>query len=254
MYNQHNYGDNSSLKKDVYVDSLPSSFTDQDFRELFSGYQTTSLNFKKHKTGTQTGYGFVSMESEEEAQRAMKELNGKQVRDQTIRVLPSAKTESSKTNIYIEGLPENWNEQTLKKNYEQFGEITNVKILIDKITNQRNGVAFVHFKDAASSTKAITETNGTTPDGSSRALAVRYARINKKKNEPGYLYGGFGWGMPRGRGAFRGRGRGGRGRRGRGYGPYGAAFGYGWGGPPGWGAPAAPWQQQWGGYQPYQPY
>lgn len=248
MYNQRNYSD-SALKKDVYVDSLPSSFTDQDFRELFSGYKTTSLNFKKHKTGTQTGYGFVSMESEDEAQRAMKELNGKQVRDQTIRVLPSAKTESSKTNIYIEGLPDNWDEQTLTKNYEQFGDITNVKILFDKITNQRNGVAFVHFKEAEAASKAITDTNGTTPDGSLRALAVRYARVNKKQKDPPYqyMYTGFGWGVPRGRGAFRGRGRG----RGRGFfPPYPGAFG--WGAPPGsWGP--APWQQS-AYYSAYQPY
>merc|ERR1719337_521746 len=76
------------------------------------------------------------------------DLNGKTVRDQTIRVLPSAKSETSRTNLYIEGLPANWNDHELSENYKQFGEVTQVKILTDKQTGQRTGVAFVHFSTA----------------------------------------------------------------------------------------------------------
>merc|ERR1719499_1496861 len=93
---------------DLYIDSLPPSFSADDFAQLFAGFKTTSLNFKKHKTGNQTGYGFVTMETKEEAQRAITELNGKPFDGECIRVQPSARNEVSTTNLYIEGLPEEW--------------------------------------------------------------------------------------------------------------------------------------------------
>ena len=74
-------------KKDIYIDSLPSSYTASDFAELFASFKTTSLNFKKHKTGSQTGFGFVSLETAEEAQRAIRELNGKKIQDQVTQTL-----------------------------------------------------------------------------------------------------------------------------------------------------------------------
>lgn len=180
-------------KQDIYIDSLPSSFTAKDFADLFAEFKTTSLNFKKHKTGSCTGFGFVSLETEEEAKRAIQELNGRQIQDQTIRAQPSAKAEQSRTNIYIEGLPQSWNDQTLRTMYEQFGEITDTKILTDRVTNLRTGVAFLHYKDSAQAKAAIDATNGTTPQGSTRALAVRFARMKNSNKSDGYKHGSGGY-------------------------------------------------------------
>ena len=62
---------------------------------------------------------------------------------ETIRVQPSAKSETSRTNIYIEGLPDDWNEDVLKMMYEQFGEIAETKILTDHATQRRTGRLFL---------------------------------------------------------------------------------------------------------------
>jgi len=218
--------------KVLYADSLPSSFTQEDLKALFQEFGLVSANFKKHKEGTQTGFGFVTMESAEAAETAMKQLHGKQVKDQTIRVMP-CKSLTSKTNLYIEGLPETWDEQELRQKYEQFGEVTQAKLLYDKEDpSKKTGVAFVHFANGADAMKALQQTNKTIPEGSSRPLAVRLARTTKNRNQGGqwgYGQGYGGWG----RGGYGGW-RGGRGRgRGRGRGGYG--YGQGWG-------------QQWGGY------
>jgi len=179
----HSAAAHSKGKKDIYIDSLPSSYTAQEFASLFANYKTTSLNFKKHRNGSQTGFGFVSLESESEAQRAIRDLNGIVVKDQIIRVQPSTKAETSQTNLYVEGIPPSWDEATLKSMYEQFGEIAETKVLIDHATNTRKGVGFIHFVKADDAQEAITRTNGTTPSGHSRALAVRFARRKAGKKQ-----------------------------------------------------------------------
>jgi len=180
----HSAAAHSKAKKDIYIDSLPASYTATEFASLFAEYKTTALNFKKHRNGSQTGFGFVSLESESEAQRAIRDLNGTVVKDQIIRVQPSTKAETSQTNLYVEGIPPSWDEATLKSMYEQFGEIAETKVLVDHNTNSRTGVGFIHFVNADSAQEAITRTNGTTPSGHSRALAVRFARRKTANRQP----------------------------------------------------------------------
>merc|ERR1719266_2466294 len=144
----------------------------------------------------------------------MNELNESQQRDQTIRALP-CKVETSKTNLYIEGLPTSWDEAQLKQKFEQFGSIDNVKILTDKNSGVKTGVAFVHYTAGDGAQAALDATNNTVPEGETKPLAVRFAREqNKKKNQGGPRggynnYGGYGYGGygPPGYGGGYGRGR-----------------------------------------------
>ena len=70
----------------LYVGNLPHSLTEQDLTDLFSPYG----NIKEAKlivdrdTGKSRGFGFVEMESKEEALKAIKELNGKDVEGREI--------------------------------------------------------------------------------------------------------------------------------------------------------------------------
>jgi RNA recognition motif-containing protein len=70
----------------LYVGNLPHSLTEQDLTDLFSPYG----NIKESKlivdrdTNKSRGFGFVEMESKEEALKAIKELNGKDVEGREI--------------------------------------------------------------------------------------------------------------------------------------------------------------------------
>lgn len=69
------------MAKRLFVGSLPYSVTDQQLAELFQAAGTVeSANVIMDKfSGRSKGFGFVEMSSDEEAAKAVSELNGKEV-------------------------------------------------------------------------------------------------------------------------------------------------------------------------------
>jgi RNA recognition motif-containing protein len=65
------------LKK-LFIGSLPWAVDDQKLREFFSqaGNVVSAQVIKDRETGRSRGFGFVEMSTEEEAQNAVKNLNG----------------------------------------------------------------------------------------------------------------------------------------------------------------------------------
>lgn len=77
-------------------------------------------------------------------------------------------------NIYVGNLSFSSNEDGLKQLFEQFGSVSMVKMMKDKITGQPRGFAFVEMPVAAEAKLAIEKTNGAEFDG--RNLRVNEAR------------------------------------------------------------------------------
>lgn len=65
----------------IYVGRLPVDISEQALRDMFEQYgQVTSIKLIKDKfTGNLRGFGFVQMESNEQGEAAISELNGKEV-------------------------------------------------------------------------------------------------------------------------------------------------------------------------------
>ena len=74
------------MGKKLYVGSLPYSTTDEELKELFGKVGTVeSANVISDKfSGRSKGFGFVEMSTDEEAQKAIDELNGTQVGERNI--------------------------------------------------------------------------------------------------------------------------------------------------------------------------
>ena len=72
--------------KKLYVGSLPYSVTEEELRNLFSGYGTVeSARIITDKfTGQSKGFGFVEMASGEEAQKAIQGANGTTIGGRTL--------------------------------------------------------------------------------------------------------------------------------------------------------------------------
>lgn len=72
----------------LLIRNLPRTLTEAEVREMFAAYgrvQSCTLVIDK-QTGTSKGFGFVEMPKPGEAKAAMKNLNGKLVAEQKIRV------------------------------------------------------------------------------------------------------------------------------------------------------------------------
>jgi len=90
--------------------------------------------------------------------------------------------------IYVGNLNYRTTEADLRQAFEQFGAVAEVQIVMDKVTNQSRGFAFVQMPDAAEAQAAIQGLNSTSLQ--SRELRVNEARPMKEKRPP--RSGGYG--------------------------------------------------------------
>lgn len=103
--------------------------------------------------------------------------------------------------IYVGNLAYATNDDGLKAAFAEFGEVTAVRVVTDRMTGRSKGFGFVTMPDSAQAQAAIDALNGRELDG-------RTVRVNesqpKPREERGERRGGFGGG----RGGFRGGDRG----------------------------------------------
>lgn len=89
-------------------------------------------------------------------------------------------------NIYVSNISFKTSESDLRELFEQHGEVTSAKIIMDKITQRSRGFGFVEMPDESSAKQAMSELNGFTFQG--KELTVNEAR--PKTDSP--QGGGFG--------------------------------------------------------------
>lgn len=109
-------------------------------------------------------------------------------------------------NIFIAGISYNLSNDDLGELFEEFGEVTSAKIVMDRETGRSKGFGFVEMTNDEEGNAAIAALNDKEVDG--KTLAVSVAR--PREEGPRRSYGGGG-------GGNRGGGYGG-GNRGGGYG------------------------------------
>ena len=80
--------------------------------------------------------------------------------------------------IYVGNLSYGMREDTLKELFEQYGEVTSVKIVKDRMTGRSRGFGFVEMSDRDEAEKAIEALNETDVDG--RNIRVNVARSKRE--------------------------------------------------------------------------
>ncbi len=84
------------MAKRIYVGGLPYSATEEQVEELFKAHgQVTSVQIITDKfSGQSKGFGFVEMQSDEEADAAIRGLNGTQMGGRSLTVNEARERES----------------------------------------------------------------------------------------------------------------------------------------------------------------
>jgi RNA recognition motif-containing protein len=116
-------------------------------------------------------------------------------------------------NIFVGSLPFQLEEADLKELFEAYGEVSTVKIIIDRESGRSKGFGFVEMSDDEAAQTAITALNGSEVKG--RSIAVSQAEDKKPSDRRSG--GGGGYGGNRGGGGGYGGGGGNRGGGGGGY-------------------------------------
>ncbi len=98
-------------------------------------------------------------------------------------------------NIYIGNLPFNLDEENLREIFEEYGEVTSAKIIMDKFTGRSKGFGFVEMSDDSEANKAIQELNNAEVAG--RNIKVNESKPRENNNRGGGYNRGGGGGYQR---------------------------------------------------------
>jgi RNA recognition motif-containing protein len=117
-------------------------------------------------------------------------------------------------NIFVGSLPFKIEESELQEIFEEYGEVTSVKIITDRATGRSKGFGFVEMTNEEEAKKAIEELNNAEIEG--RTIVVNKAEEKKEGSRPaggGFRGGNSGGGFRGGNsgGGFRGGNSGGGG-------------------------------------------
>uniref|UniRef100_A0A7N6AGV0 Polyadenylate-binding protein n=1 Tax=Anabas testudineus TaxID=64144 RepID=A0A7N6AGV0_ANATE len=181
----------------VYIKNFGDDMDDEKLRELFSKYgNAMSIRVMTDDTGKSRGFGFVSFERHEDAQKAVDEMNGKEFNGKLIYVGRAQKKVERQTelkrkfeqmkqdrmtryqgvNLYVKNLDDGIDDERLRKEFSPFGTITSAKVMMEG--GRSKGFGFVCFSSPEEATKAVTEMNG-------RIVATKplYVALAQRKEE-----------------------------------------------------------------------
>ena len=82
-------------------------------------------------------------------------------------------------NMYIGNLAHDVTEDDLRNAFSEFGEVSSVKIIIDKFSGRSKGFGFVEMPDNSEADQAIKALNGKVFNG--RSIKVNQAEPQKKR-------------------------------------------------------------------------
>ncbi|XP_077193434.1 polyadenylate-binding protein 4 isoform X3 [Paroedura picta] len=163
----------------VYIKNFGDDMDDERLKELFSKYgKTLSVKVMTDPSGKSKGFGFVSFERHEEANKAVEEMNGKDINGKMVFVGRAQKKVERQAelkrkfeqlkqerisryqgvNLYIKNLDDTIDDEKLRKEFSPFGSITSAKVMLED--GRSKGFGFVCFSSPEEATKAVTEMNG----------------------------------------------------------------------------------------------
>ncbi|KAJ7988989.1 hypothetical protein DPEC_G00314900 [Dallia pectoralis] len=163
----------------VYIKNFGDDMNDEKLKEMFDQYgKTLSVKVMIDPSGKSRGFGFVSYEKHEDANKACEEMNGQEFNGKTVFVGRAQKKMERQAelkrkfemlkqerisryqgvNLYIKNLDDTIDDEKLRKEFTPFGSITSAKVMLEE--GRSKGFGFVCFSSPEEATKAVTEMNG----------------------------------------------------------------------------------------------
>lgn len=173
-------GDKARCFTNVYIKNFGDELDDEKLMVIFEKFgKITSAKVMTDENGKNRGFGFVSFEDPESAERSVDELNGKEMGGRVLYVGRAQKKAERQSelkrhfeqlkqerlnryqgvNLYVKNLDDALDDERLRKEFAPFGNITSAKVMTDG-NGRSKGFGFVCFSSPEEATKAVTEMNG----------------------------------------------------------------------------------------------
>ncbi|WP_244228432.1 RNA-binding protein [Methylacidiphilum sp. Yel] len=85
----------------------------------------------------------------------------------------------NRTRLYVGNLPFRISENDLRELFEQYGQVNEINLIVDKMTGQSRGFAFVTMETSQAAQSAIDSLNGTSLSG--RQIVVNEAKPREER-------------------------------------------------------------------------
>merc|ERR1719278_337485 len=188
-------GEKAKKFTNVYIKNFGEELGDEKLKEVFSKFgKITSYKVVRDDkaamlgedgvevvaddSGKNKGFGFVSFEDSESAEKAVEELNGTEMFGKTLYVgraqkkaerqqelkkrLEQLKLERLNryqgVNLYVKNLDDTIDDERLEKEFASYGTVTSARVMTEG--GRSKGFGFVCFSTPEEATKAVTEMNG----------------------------------------------------------------------------------------------
>ncbi|KAI1767594.1 RNA-binding domain-containing protein [Hypoxylon sp. FL1150] len=193
---------NPNLKCQIYISNMTFDVTESHLRDAFGKYgEILDHKIGRDGRGLSRGFGFVTFDSPEAAQRAIDEANQSFWHGRRINVQPR-KAEGTMTNdrtrqqhqsrdgpegptksLYIGNIPYETSDSDLNKMFRELDNVVDVRVAIDRNTGWPRGFAHADFADVASAEKAFEKLSTLSLGG--RTLRIDYSQSRQNTRRPG---------------------------------------------------------------------
>ncbi|XP_067618891.1 ribonucleoprotein RB97D-like [Eurosta solidaginis] len=165
----------------LFIGGLAPVTTEESLRAFYGKWGTVvdAVVMRDQTTKRSKGFGFVTYvkaSSVDAAQSSRPHLiDGKPVDSK--RALPRPERETKENNVsvkklFVGGLKDNHDEESLKEYFSQFGNVVSIRILTDRATGRRRGFGYIEYDDYDSVDKAILQ----------RVHTIKYVVVDVKKS------------------------------------------------------------------------
>merc|ERR1712015_395062 len=172
-------GEKAKKFTNVYIKNFGEDLSEEKLTEIFSKFgKITSFKVMSDEGGRNKGFGFVSFEDSESAEKAVDDLNGTEMNGKTLYVGRAQKKAERQqelkkkfeqlklerlnryqgVNLYVKNLDDTIDDERLRKEFAPYGTITSAKVMCED--GRSKGFGFVCFSSPEEATKAVTEMNG----------------------------------------------------------------------------------------------
>lgn len=173
-------GDKMKRFNNVYIKNFGDELNDDRIRDIFGGYgKIISAKVMTDELGKSRGFGFVSYEEPEAAEKAVDAVNGMDLGNSKILYAGRAQKKAERqaelkdkfekikmerinryqgVNLYVKNLDDVVDDERLRKEFSLFGTITSARVMSEG--GRSKGFGFVCFSSPEEATKAVTEMNG----------------------------------------------------------------------------------------------
>lgn len=170
MMNQPHFYPHSMQKDpkcELYVSNLEEEINEQILYNLFSGYgHVVGVKIMRHLMNRKSrGFAFITYKNQASAQKALKDMNGKQIFRNKIQVYSKEKYQSidKNSNVFFSKLPKSLTRDKFEEMVAEIGDIFSIKF--NELEDDEYNTAYVQYEKNGDAENAIGILNNKEVDG-----------------------------------------------------------------------------------------